>query len=175
MARRARHATHNSHLFPYTLSRAQHLHAVGEFRIRTLHPQIRSSAATDSTQTLYISSIASPQATFWSSPLNSSISKSYDQNNFPSFYYLKMHQKTHIIFELFLQFSRSPGSPVCKPSHMGKCMLKLLFKIDQNPYFHQNMNIWSAIWDGLKTGEPRIAKTIRSKSTQAPNKKSSKL
>jgi len=46
-----------------------------------------------------------------------------------------MHQKNHIMFELFLQFSRSPGPPVCKPSHMGKCMLKLLIKIDQNPYF----------------------------------------
>ena len=63
------------------------------------------------------------------------ISKSYDQNIFASFYSLKMHQKNHIIFELFLQFSRSPGPPVCKPSHMGKCMLKLLIKIDQNPYF----------------------------------------
>ena len=131
------------------------------------------------------------------------ISKSYDQNNFASFYSLKMHQKHQRMFELFLQFSRSPGSPVCKPCHMGKCMLKLLFKIDQNhyfhqnmniwsaiiimgkrmlkllfkidqnPYFHQNMNIWSAIWAGAKTGETRIAKTIRSKSTQAPNKISS--
>ena len=80
-----------------------------------------------------------------------------------------MHQKTHIIVELFAQFSRSPASPVFQPSHMGKCMLKLYFKIDQNPYFQRNINIWPAIWDGWKTGEARIAQTIRSKSTRAPN------
>ena len=61
------------------------------------------------------------------------ISKSYDQNNFALFSYLKIHQKNQNMFELFLQFSRSRASPVCKPSHMGKRMLKLLFKIDQNP------------------------------------------
>ena len=28
--------------------------------------------------------------------------------------------------------------------------------------FTENITTWSAIWDGVKTGEPRIAKTIRS-------------
>ena len=41
------------------------------------------------------------------------------------------------MFELFGPFSRSRASPVFKPSHMGKCMLKLLFKIYQNHYFNQ--------------------------------------
>ena len=41
------------------------------------------------------------------------------------------------MLELFGQFSRSRASPVFKPFHMGKRMLKLHFKIDQNPYFQR--------------------------------------
>ena len=41
-----------------------------------------------------------------------------------------------MISELFVQISRSRASPVCTPSHMGKCMVNLLLKIYQNHYFH---------------------------------------
>ena len=38
----------------------------------------------------------------------------------------------YIIFELKLHFSRVRASPVFPLFHMGKCMLKLRFKIYQN-------------------------------------------
>ena len=41
------------------------------------------------------------------------------------------------MFELFAQFSRSRASPVFPPSHMGKCMFKLLFKIYQIHSFNR--------------------------------------
>jgi len=52
--------------------------------------------------------------------------------------------------ELFLHFSRSPGSPVFKPSHMGNCMLKLLVKIDKSHYFqgkHEYLIRHNLLWE----------------------------
>ena len=114
-ARATQHTTHTSSQIPLPESSTPTQWA--NFWIPTLHPQIRSSAAADLTQTLHTSSLASPQATFKIWTKSASISKSYDQNNFASFYSLKMHQKNQRMFELFLYFSRSPGSPVCKPFH----------------------------------------------------------
>ena len=45
-----------------------------------------------------------------------------------------------MIFELFVQISRSRASPVFTPSHTEKCMLNLLLKIYQNHYFHGKHN-----------------------------------
>ena len=45
-----------------------------------------------------------------------------------------------MVFELFGQISRCRASSVFKPSHTGKCMFSLRFKLNQNHYFHGKHN-----------------------------------
>ena len=63
---RAARATQHTTQTPYQIPLAESSTYTqwANFWIRTLHSQIRSSAAADLTQTLHTSSLASPQATF---------------------------------------------------------------------------------------------------------------
>ena len=70
-----------------------------------------------------------------SSAQSEPISTSYDENNFASFYPLKMHSKNQMKIEFRLQFSRSQDPPLFKLSHTKKRTLKVQFKIDQTHLF----------------------------------------